>query len=113
MNIQQAFRRWWFHKRPNQGFTLMIKRYEASLLDPDFLATLRFMRNSDDWIKHDLRAIPGFKWKEEVDQWMKARNCQCKVDIELRPPISEQKHDRMIITFMEEQDRLEFKLTFL
>lgn len=113
MNLIKSFKLWQFRRKPDNGFPLVIKRYDASLLDENFMAALRFMRNSDDWIKFDLLTMPGFKWREEVAEWMEVRNCQYKVNLELRPQLSEQKNDRMVITFLEEQDAMEFKLTFL
>jgi hypothetical protein len=113
MKMPRSFRLWAFKRYPDKGFPLFVTRYNASLLDPEFMNVMRFMRGSDDHMTFDLLTMPGFKWKREIDEWMKARDCHFKVELELKPTISEQKHDRMTIRFFEEQDAMEFKLTFL
>lgn len=111
MKILTALRRLFSSNKPK--YPLEIRRYEASLLDPGFMNMLRFVRGSDDVMEFDLLTMPGFKWSDEVDSWMQARDCKYDLNLRLRPTISEQKNDVMTITFASEQDRLEFKLTFL
>ena len=111
MKFFAALRR--FFSRGKPWFPLEIRRYQASLLDPEFMNMLRFVRSTDDVMEFNLGTMPGFKWNDEVNTWMAARDCKYEVDLRLRPTISEQKNDVMTITFLSEQDRLEFKLTFL
>jgi hypothetical protein len=111
MKILAALARLFSRNKPK--YPLEIRRYETSVLDPVFMNMLRFMRGSDDVMDFNLGMMPGFKWNDEVDAWMKARDCKYEVNLRLRPTISEQKNDVMTITFASEQDRLEFKLTFL
>lgn len=113
MKIPRPFRLWAFHRYPDKGFPIYVSRYQASVLRPDCLNVLRFMRGADDHMTIDLKSMLGFAWKPEIEEWIKARKCQLKVELELKPTMSEQKNDRMTIRFFEEQDAMEFKLTFL
>jgi hypothetical protein len=94
-------------------YPLDIKRHQASLLDPEFVAMLRFVRNSEDVMEFNLATMSGFKWRSEVESWLVLRNCRYDVNLKLRPHVSGQNDDVMTITFALEQDRVEFKLTFL
>lgn len=113
MKLPKIIRQWIFNRSKTAGYPLTIQRNEATLLHRDFVNEMFVQRNIDFDAEYNLTDMPEFKWRDDVSEWMNNHDSIYKVELRLPAVFSEKQNDTMTITFLEEQDRLEFKLTFL